>query len=567
MTPDWLQKTSLSPMTDAGALVAIYARYSSDRQDARSIDDQLRRCRAYAAGHGFRVGAEFSDAAKTGANVEREGMQRLLAAARMGRGSAFSIVLVDDLSRLSRDLGDTWQIVFRDLAAVSVKVIDVTTGLASDGAGARLTFGALALVNDTFLQLVRTETHRGLEGRALGGFSTGGRCYGYATVLEENPPDPERPRKRFVIDPAESAVVRRVFQLFVEGVSLKNLASLLNQDGITAPNDGGRGNKLGRGWGHTTIRAMLSNERYLGRVTWNQSKWLRVPGRKSRRRVARPAAEWVTQTYPELAIIDESLWGSAQARFQRTHAKGRGRPPGTGQQPYLLSGLLRCGVCGGSMTVVGRKAKAGVSYARLGCTAHSSRGASICANALSISERKASAALIDALRSKFSRPELVERFVASFEQRVAERQREAAQVPTAAGAMEDCERRIANLTEALAKVGWSDALASKLRDEELALTQLRAKRAAELKERAPRALPSPTAIAGYLDDLLGVLQTDTVRGRELLSRFVSPVIMTPETEGPARRYRATGAFNLSFFLTAAASGESGSGKSGCAGRI
>jgi site-specific DNA recombinase len=229
--------------------------------------------------------------------------------------------------------------------------------------------------------------------------------------------------------------------------------------------------------------------------------------------------------------------------------------------------LLRCGVCGGSMTVVGRKAKAGVSYARLGCTAHSSRGSAICANALSISERKASAALIDALRSKFGRPELVERFIASFQERVAERQREAAQIPTAAGAIEDCERRIANLTEALAKVGWSDALAGKLRDEELTLTQLRAKRTAELKERAPRPLPTPAAIASYLDDLLGVLQTDTVRGRELLSRFVSPVIMTPETESPVRRYRATGAFNLSFLLTAAASGESGSGKSGCAGRI
>ncbi len=557
----------LSAMTDAGDLVAIYARYSSDRQDARSIDDQLRRCRVYAASHGFRVGAEFNDAAKTGANVEREGMQRLLAAARNGRGSAFSVVLVDDLSRLSRDLGDTWQIVFRDLAAVSVRVIDVTTGLASDGAGARLTFGALALVNDTFLQLVRAETHRGLEGRALGGFSTGGRCYGYATVLEENPPDPERPRKRFVLDPVDAAVVRRVFQLFVEGVSLKNLASMLNEEGIAAPNDGGRGNKRGRGWGHTTIRAMLSNERYLGRVTWNQSKWLRVPGRKSRRRVARPAAEWVTQTHPELAIIDESLWGSAQARFQRTHAKGRGRPPGTGQQPYLLSGLLRCGVCGGSMTVVGRKAKAGVSYARLGCTAHSSRGNAICANALSISERKASAALIDALRSKFGRPELVERFVASFEQRVAERQRELPQVPSATSAVEDGERRVANLTEALAKVGWSEALAGKLREEEQALTQLRAKRSVELKERAPRAVPTPAAIASYLDDLLGVLQTDTVRGRELLARFVSPIIMTPETENPVRRYRATGAFNLSYFLTAAASGESGSGKSSCAGRI
>lgn len=90
---------------------------------------------------------------------------------------------------------------------------------------------------------------------------------------------------------------------------------------------------------------------------------------------------------------------------------------------------------------------------------------------------------------------------------------------------------------------------------------------AMIRDLVPRALPSPTAIAGYLDNLLGVLQTDSVRGRELLSRFVSPIIMTPETENPVRRYRATGAFNLSFLLTAAASGESGSGKSSCAGRI
>jgi DNA invertase Pin-like site-specific DNA recombinase len=220
-------------------------------------------------------------------------MQRLLAAARSRSGAQFQIVLVDDLSRLSRDLGDTWQIVFRDLASAGVRVIDVTTGLASDGAGARLTFGALALVNDTFLQLVRAETHRGLEGRALAGFSTGGRCYGYTTVQEDNPPDPEHPRKVFVIDEAEAVVVRRVFSLFAEGVSLKKLAALLNEEGYAAPHDGGRGNKIGRGWGHTTIRAMLCNERYTGHVTWNQSKWVQVPGRKSRRRVTRPESEWV----------------------------------------------------------------------------------------------------------------------------------------------------------------------------------------------------------------------------------------------------------------------------------
>jgi hypothetical protein len=50
--------------------------------------------------------------------------------------------------------------------------------MSSDPEGSGVTFGA-ALVNDTFLRLVRKETHRGLEGRALYGFATGGKCYTY----------------------------------------------------------------------------------------------------------------------------------------------------------------------------------------------------------------------------------------------------------------------------------------------------------------------------------------------------------------------------------------------------
>src|SRR5437867_13066736 len=102
----------MTAIPDDALAVSIYARYSTDRQDARSIDDQLRRCRAYAGGHAYRVVAEYSDAAISGAHIERADMQRLLVAARTKGGSPFRAVLVDDLSRLSRDLGNTWQIVF-----------------------------------------------------------------------------------------------------------------------------------------------------------------------------------------------------------------------------------------------------------------------------------------------------------------------------------------------------------------------------------------------------------------------------------------------------------------------
>ncbi len=544
--------------------VVIYARYSTLLQDSRSIDDQIRRCRAYAVAHGMAVVDLYSDAAESGSHIERVGMQRLLGDARRG---GFRCVLVDDLSRLSRDLGNTWNVVFGDLADRDIAVVDVTSGMASTDPNARITFAALGMVNDQFLQSVRKQTHRGLEGRALAGFWAGGRCYGYATVQEESPPDPEHPRKRPVIDEGQAETVRRVFRLFADGHALKKIAATLNEEGLSAPNDGGRGNKIGRGWGHTTIRAMLLNERYIGRFVWNQHKWLHASGKKNRRRVKRPESEWIRREYPELAIVDRELWETVQARFRRNTKGGRGRPAGTcTHRPPLVSGLMRCGTCGGSMTILTRKQKAGVSYAQFGCVAHYSRGSSVCPNNLTVSERKVTAALLAALRDTLSHPDVIARFVDQAQRRIAAvGKKSAGPESESERRVRESERRIANLTDTLAKLGWSDAIAAKLKDEEATLARLRSERAKVAKTEADRPLPHPTRIAADFRNLTGILQADPVRGRELLSRFVAPLVMTPEGKSPDRSYRATGAFDLSFFLGPPQG--SGFGKSSCAGRI
>jgi site-specific DNA recombinase len=539
--------------------VVIYARYSTLMQDSRSIDDQERRCRAYADAHGMTVVEVYSDAAESGSHLERPGLQRMLTDAR-GRG-AFRTVLVDDLSRLSRDQGDSWNIVFRDLADRDVVLIDVTTGMSSTDPSARTMFAAVGMGNDQFLQLVRKETHRGLEGRALAGFWAGGRCFGYATVEEENPPDTEHPRKRPIIDEPQAATVRRVFQLFADGQALKKIAAALNDEGLPAPNDGGRGNKIGRGWGHTTIRSMLLNERYIGRTTWNRHKWLHASGKKNRRRVKRPESEWIRREHPELAIVDRELWDAVQARFTR---RGQGRPPGACRhRTPLVSGLMRCGDCGGSMNITSRKVKAGVSYAQFGCVAHYSRGAAICPNNLTVSEKKVTAALVAALKETLSDPEVLGRFVDQAQRRIAAASKK---TPGPADEVErrvrECERRLANLTETLAKLGWSDAIGAKLKAEEEQLSRLKSERTTA-KDETSRPIPHPTLIAADFGHVLGILSADPVRGREILSRFVAPLVMTPKGKSPDRSYRATGAFDLSFFLAP----HPGVGNSSCAGRI
>ncbi|HWE17072.1 MAG TPA: recombinase family protein [Hyphomicrobiaceae bacterium] len=85
--------------------VAIYARFSSDLQDARSITDQIAMACQHAAKQGWLVAAEFTDAAISGASMaNRPGLRELIRAAEARR---FDAVLTESLDRLSRDLADS----------------------------------------------------------------------------------------------------------------------------------------------------------------------------------------------------------------------------------------------------------------------------------------------------------------------------------------------------------------------------------------------------------------------------------------------------------------------------
>lgn len=511
----------------------IYARYSTDRQDSRSIDDQVRRCREFAAARGWTVGAVYRDAAQSGAHMDRADMRRMLQAAQRRE---FDAVVVDDLSRLSRDLGNTWRIVFEELAAVCVRVIDATTGMSSDGAGARLTFGAMALVNDTFLQLVRTETHRGMEGRALAGFSTGGRTYGYTSVPEEAPPDPEHPRRLLSIDAVEAEVVRGIYSDFVAGVGYKRISNALNVRGVVAPHDGGRGHKVTRGWGPGTIRAILMNERYTGRVVWNRTKWVRVPGKRSRRQIERPESEWRVQEAPELQIVSDGLWRAAQSKIRR--GRKRGRPVGSGKSTFLLAGLLKCGSCDGLMGVVGQKIRRGERYRSIGCIAHASRGASICANGRTVSERKIVSSVLDSIFEELRSPEVVSRIVDRAARRLAAHNRELA-AAVDGSEIGEAERRVANATEAIVKMGYSEALHEALRREESRLAQLRVR--VEGARTVTRLPLSERQVEKILGSMTEALRASPERSREVLSRHLTPLTMSPTAYG----YNYGGGFRLS----------------------
>ncbi len=206
-----------------------------------------------------------------------------------------------------------------------------------------------------------------------------------------------------MIDLTEAAIVRRIFEAFDRGASPREIAEGLNSDGEQAPYDGRGYQKLaGRGWPHTTVRSVLRNERYIGRVTWNRRQWNRSGDRKRRLSRLRPADDWVTAERSELVIIGPELWTRVQARLaERSRMTGVPKRR-KGYFTSALSGLLRCGTCGSRMSLYGAVQKAGKTYRNFACSANREKGSEICPNSQQISEKKALGALVATVRGSLA---------------------------------------------------------------------------------------------------------------------------------------------------------------------
>ena len=104
---------------------AAYARYSTDHQQHNSIEYQLDAIRTYCGEHGITISATYTDEAETATNMDRPGMQAMLAAAARGE---FEAVVIYDISRGSRDVGD-WFTLRKTLMMLGIRVISTTQAL------------------------------------------------------------------------------------------------------------------------------------------------------------------------------------------------------------------------------------------------------------------------------------------------------------------------------------------------------------------------------------------------------------------------------------------------------
>ena len=531
---------------------AVYARYSSDQQRPESITDQVRHCRQEAARHPDWVVLEdhlYADEAVSGASVDgRAALARLIKAA-LRAPRPFDLILVDDTSRLARDVVDAVR-QFRELRFHGVDLYFVNQGLHSGRDNAEFLLAIYGAMDSEYIRELGRKTHRGLEGQALKGLSAGGIAFGYRreplydTSVQDRDGQPRRVGVRWVVDAIEANIVRRVYKAYAEGRGLAVIAAALNRDGIPSPRQSKghrtRHDGVGAGWDLSAVRVILGNDRYRGRLIWNRSRWVRVPGTRRRRRVLRPESEWVVVERPDLRIIEERLWVRVQQRRARVRAHyDRPSQFGKGRVEYgthLLSGLLACGTCGGLLAI--RSGRRDRGDQRYGCSRHWRRGSTACSNRLLIRRDLAERKIADLLKAVLYTPDAVGRLVDKVNARL--RARGPALHAERATLREALTRVQAQLERLRGFVLQGDTSAKvrawlkEAEDEEARLTRALEEQAG--RDLVPPLHVHPARIQPYLDDLRGTLVQGGTRARQLLQVDVERIVVHPVVSEAAKPF-------------------------------
>lgn len=479
-----------------GLRVAVYARCSTDRQDL-STPAQIRHLREYIKARSWITSEklEYVDEGKTGRNTDRENFNRMLADAETG---AFDVILVWKLSRFARNRLDSLMLK-RQLRDRGVLVVSTSEPISQSPEGAFME-AIIEAWDECESKRIGKDTARGMKENALRGFINGGTA---PLGLEvKHIPDGERMRRKLVVDEKTSSTVSMIFSLAGDGHGTKEIAIKLNGLGLLT--------NTGKPWNKNAVLYVLRNEIYAGVIVWNKGSTdpIRIEG-------ALPA------------IISKETFDRVQ-RMVSARAPNVIHPRRVGSD-YLLSGLARCGKCGGPMC--GSAAKSGkVRY--YGCTKYLKMGKRAC-DAGQMNRDRVETLVCDGIRNEVLTPERIRRLMDLVNE---EMMMKVGEVPDLTRGVkreaEDIDRRLRKLYD-IVEEGHIDLadiapriqeLKEKKEEVESRLTHLR-----EKSQVAPIPVPSREVIEPMLANLRSLLvDGERADRRRFIHSFIKAVTMTKE---------------------------------------
>ena len=480
--------------------VALYARVSSDRQDVDlSVSAQLRALRDYAEKHGYVVAREYVDEAESGRIADRPQFQKMLNEASKPE-APFQEILVWKFSRFTRKREHA--VAFKAmLRRRGIRVVSITEQ-ADDTPTGKLLEAIIESVDEFYSENLAQEVTRGMREAASRGFwVTSYAPYGYKRVYVQDGP---KKRPTLELNPPADAVVRRIFDMALQGKSILDVTKTLNAEGIPTTN--------GKKWLKTTIHTMLANEAYTGAVVW---------GIKAKDK-AEPVR--VENAFP--AIVSKREFQRAKKLLGSRAPKKVN--PRRASSPYLLSGLLKCETCGKALTAA--EAKSG-KYTYYVCHSLLKRGSGTCKTPR-LNAKTFEKLIVDEIRANILTESNIRDLVKLLDEEmdgVASEQRE--RLENIEEELEEVKRRLSRIWQVIETTDIEMADASERikehRDRKEKL-EVAAEEARRLLSDRRQFLDSADTIATFAEDMSEFLKTsELTQTRAFVHSFVKEIEVKP----------------------------------------
>ena len=311
--------------------VAIYCRVSTIEQaeEGYSIDEQNIKIREYCEREGHEIYNLYEDRGISGKNItNRPGIKQLLDDATKDK---FDLVIVWKLNRISRKLLDILNIV-ELLNKYNIAFRSLTESFETETPSGKLQLNIMGAIGEFERETIAENVKVGLTARARDGRWCGGIVLGYDLV--EIPNEGKKRRNTILkINEAEANTVRRIFDLYSQGYGYKAVVNRVNNEGHKS--------KKNRAFAVSTIKEILQNPVYIGKIRYNvRQDW-------SKKRRNNINANPILSDGIHEPIIDMETWNKVQVILKERSKKHNK----IYDSEFPLTGILRCPVCGAGMTI------------------------------------------------------------------------------------------------------------------------------------------------------------------------------------------------------------------------
>ena len=324
---------------------ALYIRLSKEDESegpSQSVQNQESLLREFVQQHRLSVYDTYIDDGWSGTNFDRPAFQRMIADIEAKK---VNMVITKDLSRLGRDYILTGHYMERYFPEHRVRYISLLDGIDTgvDSTANDIT-PFRAIMNDMYAKDISKKIKSVKRDKQRKGQFIGGKpVYGYKMHPTE--------KNKIVIDEEVAPIVRRIFALALSGMSCRNIATLLNQEGVPTPATYANLPVVRPGpytglWSSERISDMLQNETYIGNMVQGRSVKISY---KSKKCLKQNPANWVVVEGTHEPLVDLETFQKVRMLVNsRKHTRSR-------TYDFLLKGLIFCHECGYPLAVLNRK--------------------------------------------------------------------------------------------------------------------------------------------------------------------------------------------------------------------